>query len=36
VLRADLVGAFRMLFVTAALLMALGAFFAWRVPLRRV
>ncbi|MBW6398522.1 MFS transporter [Roseomonas sp. HJA6] len=36
VLRADLVEAFRMLFVTVALLMGLGAFFAWRVPLRRV
>ena len=36
VLRADLVEAFRMLFASAAVLMAGGAAFAWRVPLRRV
>jgi hypothetical protein len=35
-LRADLIEAFRMLFVSAAVLMAAGAYFAWRVPLRRV
>lgn len=35
-LRADLVEAFRMLFASAAVLMAAGGFFAWRVPLRRV
>lgn len=35
-LRADLAEAFRMLFAAAAMLMAAGGFFAWRVPLRRV
>jgi MFS family permease len=35
-LRADLIEAFRMLFVSVAALMAAGAVFAWRVPLRRV
>jgi hypothetical protein len=35
-LRADLAEAFRMLFATAAVLTAMGAVFALRVPLRRV
>lgn len=35
-LRADLAEAFRTLFATAAVLTAMGAFFALRVPLRRV
>ena len=36
VLKAELAEAFRMLFVSGAVLMAGGALFAWRVPLRRV